>query len=84
MSQVICHCVSLEAVMTMDMSLDIMMIVYTSGLLWWLSGTESVCQGLIPRFGRSLGWEDPLEEEMATHSSILAWEMPRTEGPGGL
>ena len=33
---------------------------------------------------RSLGWEDPLEEEMATHSSILAWEIPRTEEPGGL
>ena len=33
---------------------------------------------------RSLGQEDPLEEEMATNSSILAWEIPRTEGPGGL
>ena len=33
---------------------------------------------------RSLGGEDPLEEEMATHSSILAWEVPRTEEPGGL
>ena len=33
---------------------------------------------------RSLGREDPLEEEMATHSSILAWEMPWTEEPGGL
>ena len=33
---------------------------------------------------RSLGWEDPLEKEMATHSSILAWEMPWTEQPGGL
>ena len=32
----------------------------------------------------SLGWEDPLEEEMATHFSILAWEIPRTEEPGGL
>ena len=32
----------------------------------------------------SLGWEDPLEEEMATHSSILAWKIPRTEEPGGL
>ena len=31
---------------------------------------------------RSLGWEDPLEEEMATHSSILAWRIPRTEEPG--
>ena len=33
---------------------------------------------------RSLGREDPLEKEMATHSSILAWEIPRTEEPGGL
>ena len=31
-----------------------------------------------------LGQEDPLEEEMATHSSILAWKIPRTEEPGGL
>ena len=34
--------------------------------------------GLIP------GWEDPLEEEMATHSSILAWEIAWTEEPGEL
>ena len=33
---------------------------------------------------QSLGWEDPLEEEMATHSSILAWTIPWTEEPGGL
>ena len=33
---------------------------------------------------RSLVQEDPLEEEMATHSSILAWEIPWTEEPGGL
>ena len=33
---------------------------------------------------RSLGWKDPLEEEMATHSSILAWRIPWTEEPGGL
>ena len=32
----------------------------------------------------SLGWEDPLEMEMATHSSTLAWEIPWTEEPGGL
>ena len=32
----------------------------------------------------SLSWEDPLEEEMAAHSSILAWEIPRTEESGGL
>ena len=33
---------------------------------------------------RSLGWEDPLEEGMATHSSILPWRIPRTEKPYGL
>ena len=33
---------------------------------------------------RSLGWEDPLEEGMATNSSILAWRIPGTEEPGGL
>ena len=33
---------------------------------------------------QSPGWEDPLEKEMATHSSILAWRIPRTEEPGGL
>ena len=33
---------------------------------------------------QSLGWEDPLEKEMAMHSSILAWEIPWTEEPGGL
>ena len=33
---------------------------------------------------RSLGWEDPLEKEMATHSSTLAWKAPWTEEPGRL
>ena len=33
---------------------------------------------------RSLGWEDPLEKEMATHSSTLAWKIPWTEEPGSL
>ena len=33
---------------------------------------------------RSLGWEDPLEKEMATRSSTLAWRIPRTEEPGRL
>ena len=51
-------------------------------LPWWLSGKESTYNagdtGSIPGSGRSL------EEEMATHSSILAWEMPSTEEPGGL
>ena len=33
---------------------------------------------------QSLGWEDPLEEKMATHSSSLVWRVPWTEEPGGL
>ena len=33
---------------------------------------------------QSLGWEDPLEKEMATHSSVLAWRIPGTGEPGGL
>ena len=37
-----------------------------------------------PVYAGDLGWEDPLEKEMATHSSILAWEIPWTEEPGGL
>ncbi|KAB0387349.1 hypothetical protein FD755_002305 [Muntiacus reevesi] len=35
---------------------------------------------MLPTWVRSLGWEDPLENEMAAHSSILAWRIPRTEG----
>ena len=35
-------------------------------------------------WGQSLVWEDPLEEEMATHSSVLAWRISSTEEPGGL
>ena len=34
--------------------------------------------------GSSLGWEDPLEREIATHSSVLAWRIPWTEEPSGL
>ena len=33
---------------------------------------------------QSLGWEDPLEKDMATHSSVLIWRIPWTEEPGGL
>ena len=33
---------------------------------------------------QSPGWEDPLEEETATYSSIVAWKIPRTEEPGGI
>ena len=55
------------------------------GLPWWLCGKEPACRC---RKHRRLGFDplrkDPLEEEMATHSSILAWRIPRTEEPGGL
>ena len=36
------------------------------------------------RWVQSLGWEDPLEKEIAIHSSILAWGIPWSEEPGGL
>ena len=41
-------------------------------------------QGMQEMQVRSLGQEDPLKEEMTTHSSILAWNIPWTEEPGGL
>ena len=51
-------------------------------------GKESACNagdaGSIPGSGRSLVREDPLEKEMATYSSILAWKTSWTEEPGGL
>ena len=51
----------------------------------WLSGKESTCQcGKQEMQVPPLNWEDPLEEEMATCSSIFAWKIPRTEEPGGL
>ena len=50
----------------------------------WLSSKESACNaGDAEMWVGSLGQEDPLEEEMVTHSSILAWRIPWTEEPGG-
>ena len=46
----------------------------------WLK-KKSACQ--IGDWGSIPSWEDPLGKEMATHSSILAWEIPWTEEPGG-
>ena len=43
-----------------------------------------VCVYLQETWVQSLGWEDPLEKGMVTHSSILAWEIPWTEEPGRL
>ena len=46
------------------------------------AGKESACNA--ETRVRSLGWEDPLEKGMVTHSSILAWRIPQTEEPGEL
>ena len=55
------------------------------GFPWWLSGKEAACNvGATETWVRSLGRENPLEEGMATHSSILAWRIPWTEEPGRL
>ena len=48
------------------------------------NGKEPTCQCRRLKPVWSLGWEDPLEESMATHSSILAWKFPWTEEPGRL
>jgi len=45
-----------------------------NGLPRWLSGREFACKE--KTWVRSLGWEEPLEKEMATHSSTLAWKIP--------
>ena len=54
------------------------------GLPWWLSCRLKICLPVQERQVWSLVWEDPLEKEMATSSSILAWEIPWAEEPGGL
>ena len=59
--------------------------LYPSGLPWWFSAKESECNAAAAGdLVWSLGRADPLEEEMATHSSILAWRISRTEEPGRL
>ena len=62
--------------------LNVVATLSASGLPGWLSGKDSACKagdaGSIPE------WEDPLEKEMAAHSSILAWETQWIQAPGGL
>ena len=56
---------------------------YNEGLPQWLSGRETVCSAGDTRdVGSIPGSKDSLEKEVATHSSILAWEIPLTEEPG--
>ena len=65
----------------------VQMSIPLMGLLRWLSG-KRIClsmQEMQEMLVQSLGcWEDPLVEEMETHSNILAWRIPRAEEPGGL
>ena len=72
-----------------------MLILYPETLLNSLISSSSVLASLVAQrlkrlpgmqetWVRSLGREDPLEKEMATHSSILAWRIPGMEEPGGL
>jgi len=57
-------------------------VVMVVGFPGGSDGKESACN--VEMWVGSLGWEDPLEKGMATHSSILAWRIPWTEEPGGL
>ena len=57
---------------------------YVFGLPWWLRGEKSTCNAGNETWIRCLSGEDPLEKEMATHSSVLVWEIPWTEEPGKL
>ena len=58
--------------------------LYIWGFLGGTHGKESASAGDVRDMSWSQGWEDPLEEGMATHSSIVAWRVPWTEEPGGL
>ena len=74
---------------TLNVFLNFSSVYCVWGLPWWLSGKKYHlwCRRLPEMqetWVRSLGQEDPLEKEITTHSSIPAWEIPWTEGPGGL
>ena len=59
--------------------------IFYHGFPQWLSYKKSTFNEKSQETGvQSLGWEDPLEKEMATHFSVLAWRIPWTEEPGGL
>ena len=58
------------------------MCLHAEGFPGGSDGKASACNAGDP--GSILGWEDTLEKEMATHSSTLAWTIPRTDKPGRL
>ena len=53
-------------------------------MAFWVAQTVKNLSAMQETWVQFLGWKDPLEKGMATHSSILAWRIPRTEAPGGL
>ena len=62
---------------SLDIYLGVKLLVL--GLPMWLSSKESACNtGATGNAGSTLGQEDPLEKEMAIHSSVLAWRIPQT------
>ena len=74
-----------ESLDYLSLSLSVSLSVPILGLPRWCSGKNPHCQCRRHKIlVQSLGWKDPLEEEMASRSSILAWKIPRTEEPGGL
>ena len=66
----------------MSVLYKIIQYLISPGLPRWYSDKESACNARDP--GSIPGLEDPLEEKMSTHSSILPWEIPWTEEPDGL
>ena len=60
--------------------------IYTFYYIVWASLVAQIVKNLpaMQTWALSLGYEDPLEESMVTHSSILTWRIPRTEEPGRL
>ena len=58
--------------------------MYTGSWASLVAQTIKICLKMWETWVQSLGWEDPLEKEMATHSNVLAWRIPWTEKPGRL
>ena len=70
-----------EDLQPLDLSMIPQLLMRRASLVaQWVKSLPAVWENWV----RSLAWEDPLEKEMATHSSIVAWRSPWTEEPGGL
>ena len=69
-----------ECITKIQHSLQIYIYICTYPVAWVVKNLPAVQETLVP----SLGWEEPLEKGMATHSSILTWRIPWTKEAGGL